>query len=128
VNLSDLKAFEAWFCERVGVSIEEAERWTPSRMDVRTIKAAYMHGLTRGTQETLKVMSRPLAVDLPAPLVQVVWRWKYRADAPPGHEYSMIFTDDNPGPPAHAVAAAHNSSFGPVTVQKVYILKEDLCS
>lgn len=121
--LSDLKAFEAWFLERVGVSYPYAEQ-TVRHMDLRTIKAAYAEGMRHATLETAKVMAVPLSVKLPAPLVQIGWRWAYRPDAPAGHKHSKIFTDDKPGPPAHALAAANNSSFGPVTVQPVYVLQE----
>lgn len=58
-------------------------------------------------------------------LVQIGWRWAYGPHIPPGHRYSEIFTDDKPGPPSHAIAAANNSSFGPVKVQKVYALEEE---
>lgn len=64
MTLSDLKAFESWFHERVGISYAEAQQ--RGCTDLRTIKAAYAAGFTRGTQETMKLLMRPLQVDLPA--------------------------------------------------------------
>lgn len=117
MNLSDVKEFERWFRERVGVTVAEAERL----MDVRTVKAAYAAGLTRGTQETMMLMSRPLVVQVPLPIKQIGWRW-HHPKAPVGCQFSPIFTDDKPGPERHAIAAAQNTSFGPTTVQPVYVL------
>jgi hypothetical protein len=121
MTLSDLKAFEAWFRERRGISFAEAQPLC-GREDLRMVKAAYAAGLTRGTQETMKVMAQPLSVQLPAPLVQIGWRWAYRPGSPPGHTHSHVY--ETPGPTESAIAAAQNSCFAPVTVQPVYVLKE----
>lgn len=113
--LSDVKAFEAWFKERVGVSYLDAET-RQGGMDLRTIKAAYAAGVSRATLETAKVMSQPLAVSLPAPLEQVGWRWKYRDG-----RHSYVF--DGEGPTEQALAwAAASEAFGPCTVEKVYVI------
>jgi hypothetical protein len=55
-------------------------------------------------------------------LIEVGWRWAYKVGTPLTHRYSPIYQGK---PTAHAVAAANNSSFGPVRVQKVYVLQED---
>jgi hypothetical protein len=55
-------------------------------------------------------------------LIEVGWRWAYGPHIPVNNRYSPIYQGK---PTTHAVAAANNSSFGPVKVQKVYVLEED---
>ena len=54
-------------------------------------------------------------------LIEVGWRWVYGPHTPEPHRYSPVYESQ---PSSHAKAAANNSSFGPVKVQKVYVLEE----
>jgi hypothetical protein len=55
-------------------------------------------------------------------LIEIGWRWVYEgAPSNTRHKYSPVYEGR---PESHAIAAAQNSSFAPVKVQKVYVLEE----